>query len=369
MFLQRLKKLDWILFLTTFLLVSLGLFLIYSLSLSQDGQLITFKKQLIFAAIGLGVYFSLSLINYRALKAFSLWLYVGGLLLLAGVLIWGVTIRGTKGWFDLGFFLVQPVEIIKLVAIVFLAKYFTQWARQINHSRHIVLSGLGILMFLGLILLQPDFGSAMVLLLLWLTMLLAIGIKKKHLALILAVLMAGGVLAWFFVLKDYQKDRLMIFLDPQLDPLGRGYNITQSIVAAGSGQLLGRGLGSGSQSQLRFLPESQTDFVFAVLGEELGFAGVSLLLFFFALLFYRLIRAAMIAPDDFGLFLVLGVTLALFVQAFMNMAMNFGLAPVAGISLPLISYGGSYLLTTLAMLGIVQSIIVSSKMFSPAHSM
>lgn len=368
-FWNRIKHIDWILFLTTLLLVCLGLVLIYSTSLGSDAtRLANFRKQIGFVAIGFIIYFFFSAINYRALKAFARWFYIFGILLLVSVLFLGSTIRGTRGWFNFGFFLFQPVEVIKLIAIIFLAAYFNQRARQVNQLRHIFVSGMGILLFFGLIMLQPDFGSASVMFLVWLLLLLTIGVKRRYLIVMVLGLSLSLFVGWNYVLKPYQKDRISVFLNPTADPLGSGYNLTQSIVAVGSGELMGKGLGFGSQSQLRFLPESQTDFIFAVLAEELGLAGVALLLVLFALLFYRLIKAAMRAPDDFGLFLVVGIMFSLFIQAFLNMAMNMGLVPVTGISLPLISYGGSYLMITLAMLGIAQSVVVSSKLFSPTHS-
>lgn len=367
--LSRFKNLDWLMFFLTLILMILGLVLIYSVSLGQTvGEISSFQKQLIFAGLGLVVYFVFSLINYRDLMAFSIWLYVFGAILLVAVLLWGHSIRGTRGWFKFGSVLFQPVELIKPIAIIFLSKYFTQWARHLNNARHIILSGVGVFVFFALIMLQPDFGSASILFFVWICMLLVIGLRRLYVLLLIGSLLFTGFLGWNFFLKDYQKDRISVFLNPQSDALGRGYNLAQSIVAVGSGQLTGKGLGFGSQSQLRFLPESRTDFIFAVLGEELGLSGIILFFIFFLGLFYTLIRAAMRAPDDFGLFLVLGIALTLFIQAFMNISMNMGLAPVTGVSLPLISYGGSYLLTTMAMLGVVQSVVISSKLFSPTHS-
>lgn len=366
---QKIKNWDWALFLMMMTLLVFGLVIIYSVSLNQEGVAFSsFKKQLIFSFLGLSVYLVLGLINYRSLSAYSNWLYLMGAILLLGVLFWGHTIRGTRGWFQLGGVFIQPVEVIKIITVIFLAKYFTSWARQINQFRHIFLSGLGVLIFFSLIMFQPDFGSAAILFFVWLAMLLAVGVRRLYLLFLLTGFVTVSVLGWNYVLKPYQKERLGIFLNPSSDPLGSGYNLTQSMVAIGSGGLLGRGLGFGSQSQLRFLPESRTDFIFAVIGEELGLAGVVVFLSLLAGLFYRLIKAAMRAPDDFGLFLVLGITFSLFIQAFFNLSMNMGMAPVTGISLPLMSYGGSYLLTTLAMLGIVQSVVANSKQFSLTHS-
>ena len=164
------------------------------------------------------------------------------------------------------------------------------------------------------------------------------------------------IVAWFFLFQDYQRDRILTFIDPSLDPLGRGYNVHQSIIAVGAGRLFGRGLGFGSQSQLKFIPESQTDFIFAVIAEELGFVGVIFIISFFGLIFYRMYKIVKGARDDFGMFLVLLIMALIFVQVFINIGMGVGLLPVTGISLPFVSYGGSFLVTAMMLLGIVLNI-------------
>jgi len=189
-------------------------------------------------------------------------------------------------------------------------------------------------------------------------MLIIIGIKRLHLLSIIAVILVLAFSSWFFFLQDYQKNRILTFIDPSRDPLGQGYNITQASIAVGSGQLVGRGLGYGSQSQLKFLPESQTDFIFAVIAEELGFIGVVIILFFWLIFFWRLIRGLKTCSNDFGVFLVLGISLLFIIHIFVNIGMNIGLAPVTGISLPFLSYGGSFLISSLFMVGLAQSVII-----------
>jgi len=206
------------------------------------------------------------------------------------------------------------------------------------------------------ILLQPDFGSALILFALWFILLVLTGLKKKYLLLLLLIFVVTGVFSWEFVLKDYQQERILVFLNPVRDPFGGGYNVTQSVIAIGSGKFFGRGLGFGSQSQLKFIPEAQTDFIFAVIAEEFGLIGVLLILGFFGLVFHRLYRIASRSRDDFGLFLVLGVMVLLFLHLFVNFGMNLGIMPVMGISAPFLSYGGSFLISCLILIGIAESV-------------
>ncbi len=356
------SKLDWVLNIAVFFLLAFSLASLYGLNLSlyQDSFLL-FKKQILFIAVGLVLMFIISLWDYRILKNYTRLLYILAILLLIAVLLIGQSLRGVKGWFSLGFFTFQPVELVKLISIIFLAHYFTEWARMINQLKHIVISGLGVFILFFLVILQPDFGSSIVLFLVWFFLTMVIGIQRRHLLLMLALFLLMGGFLWQFVFKDYQKDRILAFLNPSAEPLGRGYQLTQSMVAVGGGGIYGKGLGAGSQSQLKFLPESPTDFIFASLAEELGLIGVSFLLGFYIIIFYRLFKAVRNARDDFGVFLVLGIFAALFVQMFINIGMNIGVMPITGISLPFVSYGGSYLLITLIMIGLAQAVIARSK--------
>jgi len=205
-------------------------------------------------------------------------------------------------------------------------------------------------------MLQPDLGSAIVLWFIWFGMMLMAGAKKKHIVLIIILVIAFGVAGWFFALKDYQKQRLETFINPANDPLGAGYNLTQSMIAVGAGQFIGRGLGFGSQSQLHFLPESQTDFIFAVIGEEMGLAGVMVMLLLFALIFWRIFLIIKNSKDDFTAFFASGVFILLMMQLFTNIGANIGLLPITGVTLPLISHGGSSMIFVLLLLGIIESI-------------
>jgi rod shape determining protein RodA len=209
---------------------------------------------------------------------------------------------------------------------------------------------------------QPDFGSALILFFVWLAMIIMAGFNKKYLAVILLIILVLGAFSWLFYFKPYQKERLLTFLNPSFEPLSQGYNVAQAIIAVGSGGLWGRGIGFGSQSQLKFLPESQNDFIFGVISEELGFLGVILVFLFFGIFFYRLLVNIKKINNDFGIFFILGVMSLIFIEMFINIGMNIGVLPVIGISLPFLSYGGSAMLANLIMVGIVENIIIKSKL-------
>jgi rod shape determining protein RodA len=355
------KRFDWILAGAVILLLALSLAALYSISLSKSPpDFLNFKKQLIFIVVGFAVFFFFSLFDYKWLRYYTTILYILTILLLVGVLIFGQEIRGTKGWFDFSFFNFQPVELAKLILIIFLSKYFSRGAHEIFRFKHILVSGIFSGILVGLILLQPDFGSAIILFFLWLGLLFLIGIKKSHFVLLIITILVLFAGAWFFLFKDYQKARIINFFDSGSDPLGRGYNITQAQIAVGSGMFWGRGIGFGPQSQLKFIPENQTDFIFAVIAEELGFFGSFLLLLLWGTIFWRIIKIAKNARDNFGLFLTVGTGIVFLIQIFINIGMTLGVAPVTGISLPFLSYGGSSLVLNMAMVGILESIAARS---------
>jgi len=357
-----LKNLDWILFFTVILLLSVGLTEIYSVALGQDDlSLLNFKKQILFIAIGLFLFFFFSIFNYQNLRSLSYYIYGSGVLLLLSVLFFGVSIRGTKGWFYFAGFGVQPVEFIKIILIIFLAKYFSKNIVKLNPLKHLILSGIGTLALGGLVLAQPDFGSALLLFSIWGALIFVTGFRLRHFFIIFLMVLAIFSSGWFVFFEDYQKDRIATFLNPSFDPLNQGYNVTQAIIAVGSGGLVGRGVGFGSQSQLKFLPESQNDFIFAVISEELGFLGVLLVIILFSIFFFRLLFVLKKVNNDFGIYFILGGIALIFIEMFINIGMNIGLLPVVGISLPFISYGGSSIISTLVIVGIMQSIIIRSK--------
>jgi len=357
-----LKNFDWIIFAVVVLLVVFGLVEIYSVALGQgNANLLNFKKQLFFAGIGFFLLFVFTFIDSYFLKSLNKYIYIFSVLLLAAVLIFGETIRDTKGWFNFFGFGLQPVEFVKIVLILSLASYFSRLATRVKTARHFLGSAALAFIFIILVLMQPDFGSAMILGAIWLVMLLAAGFNKKYFIMIAAAGLVLFVVAWFFLFKDYQKERIINFSGNTENAQESGYNIAQSIIAVGSGGLTGKGVGFGSQSQLRFLPEAQNDFIFAVISEELGFLGVSLVLGFYAIFFFRCFRILCKINNDFGIYFLLGATGLIFIQMFINIGMNLGIVPVVGLPLPFISYGGSSLISLLLLVGIIENIIIKSK--------
>ncbi|MFA5318171.1 MAG: rod shape-determining protein RodA [Patescibacteria group bacterium] len=359
---NHLKKIDWIIFSSTILLIGFGLAVIYSVALgSGEASLLNFKKQCVFAGIGLLLLFLFSFFDFHLLYSLNVWIYIGGMILLILVLIFGETIRGTRGWFDFAGFSLQPSEFIKIVSLLALAKYFSAASYKTNQIKHILYTGLIVGLPIALILLQPDFGSAMIIFVFWLAILGIFGLNRRQIIIISSIALLLFILSFFLLLKDYQRERITTFLNPNLQSLDQSYNVAQAIIAVGSGGILGRGLGFGSQSQLKFLPESQTDFIFAVVGEELGFLGAGLLLALFAVLFFRLVYWVKHLNNNFGIYIILGVIILLFTQMFINISMNIGLLPVVGIPLPLVSYGGSSLIATMLLIGIAESVVVYAR--------
>jgi rod shape determining protein RodA len=357
-----LKNFDWVLFGATFLLICFGLAALYSIAISFDSpDFLNFKKQIGFALVGLAILFLVSFFDYRFWRDYSYLIYIAVTITLVAVLFFGKTIRGTTGWFSLLGLNFQPVELAKIGLIIFLAWFLSQRTGIIKDFKSFLLTAAGGSLFFILVVLQPDFGSAIILFLVWLMMVVFAGATKKQLLFLVIALLIIVTVAWFFLFQNYQRDRILTFFNPQTDPYGRGYHVRQAIIAVGAGGLFGRGLGFGSQSQLKFVPASETDFIFAVIAEELGFLGVGLILFFWGLIFYRLIKAIRLMKDDFCSLFILGVSALFFTQIIINIGMNIGIVPVTGISLPFLSYGGSFLVTGLALVGIVESMIIRNQ--------
>ncbi|MEI7497963.1 MAG: rod shape-determining protein RodA [Candidatus Falkowbacteria bacterium] len=357
------KHMDWIMLAAVFLLLAFGLVEIYSVSLGRgESDIAMFKKQLAMILIGLGLMFFIAFNDYHWLRSFGNYFYILAIISLVLVLFFGRTINGTKGWFYIGGFGGQPVEFVKFALILFLARYFSAVSFRASTIKHLIVTGLSTLFLFFLVMRQPDFGSAMLLFVLWVIIILSAGLSKKYIFVLVGIMAILFVGAWGFYFKDYQKQRVLTFFNPSFDPLDQGYNVAQAIIAVGSGGLTGRGVGFGSQSQLKFLPESQTDFIFAVVAEELGFLGVGLVFLFFAVFFYRCIASLKQANNDFATLYILGVIGLIFVEMFVNIGMNIGILPVVGIALPFISYGGSAAVINLIMVGVLQSIIIRSRM-------
>ncbi len=346
-------KLDWVMICVVALLLLVGLLVLYSLSAS--GGTNYFLKQSIFAVLGLCVLFFMATLDYRYIQRLSTTLYFITIAVLLLVLVFGTTVNGTAGWLSLGFFQVQPVEVAKVTLIIFLASFISKKKSELGEWTRVIASLILTAVLIFLVLRQPDLGSSLVLAAIWGGMILASGLRLKHF-LVLGTLAALLVAGSWFVLADYQKARINTFLHPESDPQGSGYNVLQAIVAVGSGGLSGKGLGYGSQSQLSFLPEKHTDFIFAVISEELGMVGALFVIVLYGVLLYRIRRIGVLSTDNFGYLLSLGVMIMVFVQVLINIGMNVGLLPVTGLPAPFLSYGGSSLLSLMASLGLLLAV-------------
>ncbi len=338
------------------MLLAVGLLALWSISFEDNAfNAGNFQKQIISVVIGIILLFFFSFYDYRIFNSFSTKLYFAMLAVLVAVIFWGTTVRGTTGWIGIGALRVQPVEAAKLVLIIFLASFLSKKKNQLSIVVRTIASIVLLFIPIFLILKQPDFGSAAIIVGVWTCLLLICGINAKNMA-ILFVIATLSLSSGWFLMKNYQKDRLVNFIKPERDPQGSGYNVIQSIVAVGSGGLTGKGIGHGSQSQLNFLPEKHTDFIFAVISEELGFFGAAFVFVLFGIIFYRIKEIAKKARDNFGYLLAVGVLAMIFLQVLVNVGMNIGLMPVTGVPLPFLSYGGSSLVAILASIGMVESI-------------
>lgn len=342
---------DWWLISTVFFLSLLGLVTMYTF----DGDNSYFERQVIWIFAALIALFLAIIPDYRFLRIgnTTFFLYLTTIVLLVLVLIVGETVKGAQSRFDLGFFSLQPSDPAKLVLIAVLAKYFSKRHELIGDFRHILVSGAYALIIFTLVFIQPDFGSALILFSIWFGMILVAGIKFRHLAVVflLGTLAFGAM--WQFVLLDYQKERIATFLDPLSDIQGAGYNAYQSTIAVGSGELWGKGVGYGTQSKLQFLPEYETDFIFAAFAEEWGLIGVMLLFALFGVVIWRLLSHAIHGATNFEKLFAVGVAILIVSHFFVHIGMNIGLLPVTGTTVPFLSYGGSHLLTEFIGIGVV----------------
>ncbi|PIR75661.1 MAG: hypothetical protein CO030_00165 [Candidatus Magasanikbacteria bacterium CG_4_9_14_0_2_um_filter_42_11] len=354
--LRLVRGYDWTLVIVILLLSAIGLAGIYSVDLSKGDTLIYFPVQTIALVLGLFVLVLAASVHSVFYQSFSRIAYSGVLVLLIAVLFFGATIRGTTGWFRLFGFSLQPAELAKVSLILFLSWIFYRHGRQYYKWQFVFSTILIVGAYVGLILLQPDLGSALILLSIWFGLLLFSNTKKTYIALLLSLGVGAFLLGWFFLFAPYQKARLMTFLDPASDPLGAGYNVSQSVIAIGAGNIFGRGLGFGSQSQLHFLPEAQTDFIFAVIAEELGFIAVIGVFVLYSLLIWRIILLTKRCRDDFSVFVLLGIAILFFTQVVVNIGAATGVLPVTGVTLPFLSYGGSSLVINFFFIGIALSI-------------
>lgn len=342
---------DWILFFAIWPIIGAGLVTMSSFL----GNSAFFEHQIVLVGVAFAAFFILSFVDFRFLKRTGVLvaLFVGICLVLVSLFFVGHVSRGAQSWFRLGLLSIQPSDPAKVILILVLAKYFSRRHIEIANIRHILVSGVYALVMFMLILIQPNFGDAIIVFLIWLGMVLVSGISKKHL---LTVFFIGAISftgLWVFAFKDYQKARIMTFIHPLADIRGAGYNAYQSTIAVGSGQVLGKGIGYGTQSKLNFLPEYQTDFIFAAFSEEWGLIGVLMLWTLYGIVIWRVIENAMHGSSNFEILYGLGVAIMLMTNFTVNVGMNMGLLPVTGVPIPFMSYGGSHLVTEFIALGIL----------------
>lgn len=342
---------DWFLFAAALAISLFGLITMHSFPADNA----FFERQLIWISLAVGVFFLTSIPEYSFLRRTSVIaaLFASIVALLSLVFVFGAIVKGAQNRFNLGLFAVQPSDPGKLLLVLVLSKYFARRHVEIKHYRHIFISGAYAAVLFVLIFFQPDFGSAIIIASIWLGMVLVAGISWKHLAILFvsSLIILTGL--WHWGLHPYQKQRVLTFLHPMTDIQGTGYNAYQSTVAVGSGQLLGKGIGYGTQSKLKFLPEYQTDFIFAAFAEEWGFVGILFLLGLFGVVIFRILAIAASAADNFEMIFGMGIAIYFGAQFMVHVGMNVGLLPITGTTLPFMSYGGSHLLTEYLALGIL----------------
>jgi rod shape determining protein RodA len=350
------EKLDVALVLLILMLLALSSLTIFSF-IGTYGKVISywlFFKHIISSLIAVSVMLILANLDYRLIKSSVKIFYFLTVGLLCLVLLLGATIKGASSWFLLGGFAFQPTELAKIISILVLAKYLEKYHRDLYTLKYIFYSVVPVGLIVGLVLLQPDFGSAMIILSVWVAMILLSGIQWKHFLVFLLTGVMVSLGLWQFVFKDYQKDRILTFLSPYEDPLGRGYNTVQALEAVKNGGIFGTGLGSAEQ--ISYLPEIQTDFIFAGFSQAWGFVGVSVYFVIILGILWRLMVIAKQTNDYFSKVLVFGAGSVFFIQIAINVGMNLGLLPITGIPLPFMSYGGSSMLIFGIIFGLVLSV-------------
>jgi rod shape determining protein RodA len=364
MFDRRLvQNFDWVLLGLVVIICATGIVNLYSAGYNRGEGTPLYIKQLYWLAVGLVVMCVTLTYDYRHLEKLSYPIYIISILLLLGVMFGGKMVSGSRRWLPLGPFAFQPAELAKIAIILALATYFNRRPRmEAMRLKDLIVPGVLVMIPVALIIKQPDLGSGILVALVAASMILFVGVRWRTLMGCGLTLVMLSPVIWHF-LKDYQRQRVLTFLDPGKDPLGAGYHILQSMIAVGSGQFWGKGFLQGTQSQLYFLPEQHTDFVFSVFAEEWGFVGSAVLLLLFTALALWGLLVARECKERFGYLLAVGVTALIFWQVFINLCMVTGFLPVVGIPLPLFSYGGSSLITTLLGVGFLLNIRMRRYLF------
>ena len=345
------QSIDWILFSAVVAIAGAGLLTMSSFT----GEDYFFSRQITWVVLSFFVFFLFSGIDWRFLKRTGVLVVLfsiatAGLLFLFVV---GHVAKGAQSWFHVGGFTFQPSDPVKILLIAILAKYFSVRHIEIANVRHILVSGFYALVPALLVFLQPDFGSAIILFSVWFGMILVAGVSKKHLLFVFVAGIASLLILWSFVFEEYQKQRIITFVNALADIQGAGYNAYQSTIAVGSGEVLGRGVGYGTQSRLEFLPEYETDFIFAAFAEEWGFVGVLLLFALFGIVIWRVLHGAFYGVTNFEVLFGVGLAILFISHFIIHIGMNVGLLPVTGATLPFMSYGGSHLVTEFGGLGML----------------
>jgi rod shape determining protein RodA len=361
---EELRKFNWNMLILEFILFGIGIWNLISATAVEDKAQGLFRNQLIWFGIGMVITAVILMIHYSFLSRVAYIVYFGNILLLVLVLIIGKSSLGARRWIGVGSFTIQPSEFMKISMVLCLAKYFETDRIQGGYGlKELALPTLLVAVPSALIMLQPDLGTAMIILLTFGTMMLFIRIKPRTLIMLGLCFAVALPTAYKFALKPYQKQRLVTFIDPMSDPKGSGYNSIQSMIAVGSGQLLGKGYKKGTQSQLNFLPEHHTDFIFSVFSEEHGFAGCVILLFLYMIFLMNGLQVAFQSHDKFALLLVVGLLSIYFWHIFVNMGMVMGILPIVGVPLPFLSYGGSALITATVGVAVITNVANKKFMF------
>ncbi len=346
------QHIDWVLFLATLPIVGGGILTMNAFTGANYFAI----RQIIWLLVSIIVFFTASKIDWRFAKRPRVLVFLYVILNVVLLSLFAVSkVKGAKSWFSVGLFAIEPAELMKLLLIVMLAKYFHRRHIEIANIKHILISGLYAAIPFVLVLAQPDFGAAMIIGIIWFSMTMVSGISKRHFFTLLSTGALAFLVLWLFIFKPYQKNRILNFVDPLRDVRGSGYNAFQSQIAVGSGQLLGKGVGFGTQSRLKFLPEYQTDFIFAAFAEEWGFIGVMLLLLCYGIIAWRIVANAFVVGTNFETLFCAGYGIFIMAHFAINAGMNVGLLPITGITLPFMSYGGTHLIVEYFGLGMLMS--------------
>ena len=358
-------KFDFVLLICVLLLSGFGLLVIYSATMFSLSDGVSdpayyFKKQLTLLLVSIFIFGALLFVNYRRFKRFWIIVFVANVLLLISVLIFGYEVNATKGWIDLKFTSIQPSEFAKIFMIICVAAVLSKWRSEkkpVVSFKKVILSIFIAFLTIGLILLEPDFGQSIIIFIVFVLMLFVSGANFLYVLGVIGVTISGVFAGLRMgLIKQYQLDRLLIFLRPDVKPEGAGYNLFQSKIAIGSGKLFGKGLFLGTQTNLNYVPEHRTDFIFSVIGEEFGFIGAFITIIIFAVIIWRCFKIARQASDQFGFLLSAGVGFLILTQMTINIGMTIGLMPIIGIPLPFLSYGGSNLLSVFIGISLVENV-------------